>query len=107
MVTAGPASACALDVEHQVVCWGANADGQGDPPDGVAFQQIAAGLKHTCGLTLDGEALCWGEEGGAILEAPADELSWIAVASDHACGIRTDGSVICWGASDSNKLAVP
>lgn len=77
-VTAGGSHSCALLVNDETWCWGANYYGQlGDstatnttPVNGSvtpvkvsgahAFRTISAGLEHTCGITGPGVAWCWG-----------------------------------------------
>jgi len=46
-----------------IECWGNNADGQADEPDG-SYVQVASGSYHTCAVAIDGTINCWGCEGG-------------------------------------------
>ena len=84
-VVAGLTHSCALRASGEVVCWGANDEGQlGDgsldhgsrcrlgsevldcavtPVEVTNLNdavRIAAGLKHTCALRTGGEVMCWG-----------------------------------------------
>jgi len=52
--------ACAVRLDDGgVECWGNNADGQADEPDG-AFVYVSAGSYHTCAVAADGSIVCWG-----------------------------------------------
>lgn len=78
-VALGARHTCALTVEGEAWCWGANQGGQlgngaTTPPmgagssnpapaavrGGLRFRSVAAGWAHTCALTGDGSAYCWG-----------------------------------------------
>lgn len=58
-VAVGRSHSCGLRADGTVACWGGNASGQADPPDGL-FTVITAGYEHSCGLHRDGEIACWG-----------------------------------------------
>ena len=99
-VSAGRFHTCALDRDGAAVCWGwdlerasevngvpkraEDADnGMGalewmftaprtDPPEGVKFTAISAGMFHACGLRAlrqDGSAVCWGYDFKQVREA--------------------------------------
>ncbi|MCE7980822.1 MAG: hypothetical protein DYG89_06490 [Caldilinea sp. CFX5] len=76
-VTAGGYFTCALTVEGEVLCWGANDEGQlgtlntENQPTPVkvmtrdnvpltGIKAISAGAEHTCALTTQGGVKCWG-----------------------------------------------
>lgn len=76
-LSAGRNHTCAISVDHDVYCWGANESGQlgqghrnhwADQVDeaplrvdlGGAVSGVAAGASHTCALLYGGEVRCWG-----------------------------------------------
>ena len=84
-LAAGAAHVCALSVDGQVTCWGANDSGQlgyghpwaiGDdePPSdagpvdvGGSVVSLAAGARHTCALLENNRIRCWGFGGDLAL----------------------------------------
>jgi hypothetical protein len=46
-------------MDEQAVCWGRNAVGEAEPPEGT-FSEIAVSQYGSCGLSIDGEVSCWG-----------------------------------------------
>ncbi len=85
-VVCGQSHTCAIDVDHDVYCWGADDGGDGHHgPVGVT--------------------------GAALQTAPAlvdDAGDWAALSSDtfHTCGIRDDGTLWCWGRNAEGQLAL-
>jgi alpha-tubulin suppressor-like RCC1 family protein len=73
-VSAGSRHACALDPSNNLVCWGANDQGQlGNgthanlqaptpvtSPSGIHFKAVAAGEDDTCAIGSDDHVYCWG-----------------------------------------------
>ena len=98
-VTAGASHSCALLVNGETWCWGANyygqlGDGNGAPgtnagsssaPVKVAtapvFASLSAGFEHTCGVTPAGEAWCWGSN--------TDGQSGFGNATADKCALQT------------------
>ncbi|WP_158501856.1 Ig-like domain-containing protein [Vitiosangium sp. GDMCC 1.1324] len=119
-------SACALDAEGRLHCWGAVAglspamscvvDFAVHPPieiscqtvplpvtEGVRFTQLA----HRCGLTDSGQVRCWEKS----LEAqppplPTAPLSQLSAGSRHSCGLTSTGQAWCWGNNSLGQLGV-
>jgi alpha-tubulin suppressor-like RCC1 family protein len=79
-LTVGAYHACALRANGEVVCWGANANGQlGDgTTNDKAFPVTVQGLGH------------------AVVQ--------IAAAQDNTCAILSDGTVTCWGSNVACEL---
>ncbi|MYB72371.1 MAG: chromosome condensation regulator RCC1, partial [Acidimicrobiia bacterium] len=50
---------CAIAAGGEAVCWGANFDGQADPPDGT-YTAISISELHSCAIAAGGEVVCWG-----------------------------------------------
>jgi alpha-tubulin suppressor-like RCC1 family protein len=125
-VSVGDGHACAIDVDGEVWCWGASADGQagagGATPVRIALPMassaIATGRAHSCAVTFDRRVHCWGANdaaqrgdvaagGGATPSEVGGLPRAIDVVSgdDHLCAITTDGEVWCWGRDDRGQLA--
>lgn len=132
-VVAARQSTCALNIWGQVICWGANSQGQlgGEPaeaqtPDTVVegqFSDLVLSDSHACGLTLDGGLRCWGlDRAGALagarttfaaepqlVSASGGEL---AAGTKHTCQLA-DETLRCWGDNseyqfgDSGVLSAP
>jgi alpha-tubulin suppressor-like RCC1 family protein len=127
-VAAGAAHTCAIDVNHKVWCWGANAFGQlgtGTKNDMInkpaqitvagfgSVDQLVAHGDFTCArLSTDHSAWCWGSGGLGELgnevhmdtSAPSKVLllpsvDQLTAGFNHACAIKPSGSIACWGAA--------
>jgi hypothetical protein len=58
-ISVGHDHVCALDLDSQPHCWGADDFGQSRPPP-VSIFRVSAGNGYTCGISNDNKALCWG-----------------------------------------------
>ena len=133
-VAVGNVSACAVNVDGAVRCWGSNSAGQlGDGSNRSATtptvvsgfglykaKNIAAGYRHFCASTTDGLVFCWGDDsrqqlGYAPDSSNGDSKVAIAVAGIgnalnvsaglyHSCALLTDGSVQCWGDNSKKQI---
>jgi alpha-tubulin suppressor-like RCC1 family protein len=129
----GEYTACALDPNGQVLCWGNNTNfreyGQAravsNTPVPVSVPRLGAlstGIaQHTCGLTTDRDAVCWGRGhfGEMGRGAPADTGSapgevtgghtWarVSVGRILSCGLDTTGDIFCWGLNQRGELGDP
>lgn len=130
-VGVGSASACALDREGAVRCWGENDSGQ--LGDGTAQRSaqprrvdalppvtaIAVGGWHACAIAVDGEVYCWGSgesgqvgDGGARPRSKPVRVEGLHGATAIACGTaftcaeRGPSEVWCWGSNWKGQLGV-
>jgi hypothetical protein len=124
-VTAGGDHACAVAAgTGELLCWGANNDGQVGNGDASAADQLtpvkvplpgrvvaaSAGTAHTCAVVEGGSVWCWGREssffGGAdylYLPTEVPELQGaldIAAGGAHTCVLLAGGAVRCAGSWD-------
>lgn len=131
-VAAGGAHTCAIAVDGQVLCWGANGSGQlgnatTEPArepvpatGGRHYQAVAAGADFTCAIATDGAVWCWGGNAHgqlgngdstastipARVPLAAAALS-IGAGATHACAVVEGARVFCWGAGDDGQLGNP
>ena len=104
-VAAGGFHSCGIRTDGTVVCWGANWEGQADPPQGE-FTVLSSGWDHSCGIRTDGAVACWGSR---FSRAGVPEGTFVSVSAGryYTCGIRTDGTVVCWGANRNGQADPP
>ena len=99
-VDTGHVHSCGLRTDNTVTCWGDNAHGQADAPDG-AFEAVSAGgtwdRSHSCGVRVDATVACWGSNNVKQSDAPAGEFLMVSAGGYHSCGVRVDATVTCWG----------
>lgn len=117
--------ACAVSLEGDAYCWGANEHGQlGDGTivnrsvpsavlGGLKFRDISAGTQMTCGITVAGEAYCWGSpaySGSLGSESTSSSTRPVRVDTDvlftkidshwqMTCGLSVESEAYCWGFS--------
>jgi alpha-tubulin suppressor-like RCC1 family protein len=123
---------CALLMNGQLRCWGANTAGQlGDgttmgrtrPTLSLAtgLVQVSTGYEHACGRRMDGTVWCWGHGtsgqlgNGAMVDSPTPvQVQGITNAIDVAagqlasCALLADRTARCWGRGEdlgNNSLA--
>ena len=107
-ISVGANHVCAVLVDASVSCWGGNSAGEGSPPGGVRFVQVAASLSHACGLAGEGSITCWGDESNGRATPPAG-TDFVAVVGgqEHSCGLRSSGVAVCWGSNTKGQGDVP
>lgn len=121
--------ACALTMDHHILCWGSNVQGElGDgtqiprslptPVNDLMNHQwsaIAAGSAHTCAVDENAQMWCWGTNQLGELGDGTDEISLnptavplsvtaITAGAHHTCGRESGGKVWCWGANQAGQL---
>ena len=96
-VDVGYDSACAIDFDRRLHCWGTI----GVPPMGQ-FRDVSVGMDFACAVPEpQGVAVCW----GALAEEPPENLLvQISCSSGHCCGVGAEGPPVCWGANLFGQL---
>ncbi len=119
---------CAIDVDANLWCWGANGDGQlgfGDKEfrsqpeqhDQKQWSEVDAGLAHTCALDDAGVLHCWGWGNQGRLgfgpntstEVPTQVIDTLgnhglSVGDVHGCMITESSAISCWGENPDGQL---
>ena len=117
-IASGHNHSCAITANREVVCWGANENGQLGNGAGLPgasantavtvnglsdVRSIAAGSNNTCAVKTDGGAFCWGTGNNGALGN--------AAAAPSASGIFANSNVpvnvIDWPTSTSNLPPMP
>ena len=124
-VVAGGDTTCGVLRSGEVMCWGANSQGQigdgttTDRPWPVYVSgltnvtEVSVGTGHACAREADGTVWCWGNNAAgqlgngtttsSLVPVNAGGISGITdveVGLGHTCAIDTAGLVYCWGSKD-------
>jgi alpha-tubulin suppressor-like RCC1 family protein len=123
-LAAGSNHLCARIESGEVLCWGANDEGQlgvspgtsyaspVDVPGATNVRAITAGNSHACAVFADGRAQCWGASelgqlGSDISPSVIDSIrgaTAVAAGADRSCAVYGGGAVACWGTASSGEL---
>jgi alpha-tubulin suppressor-like RCC1 family protein len=125
-VSMGVNSACAIDQDGSLFCWGSRADGlvgdgrfsEDDPAtlpveigSDRAWRSVSLAAAYACAVSVANELYCWGNDssldnimatGGASAVPTRADLEGAVVAvelgQETACAAMADGRLMCWGA---------
>jgi hypothetical protein len=101
----GAVHTCGILASGELLCWGANDEGQLDAPSGT-FVSLSVGHAHACALTPEGETQCWGRNDEGQTELTGTFLS-VTAGGAHSCGLTVDGTVECSGRNDHGQALPP
>ena len=101
---AGWMSACALEADGSLQCWG-----DAKVTDPGPFASIGCGPTQVCALRPNGTVRCW--EGEFLVNEgfesePAGTFVEIHPGYQNACGLKVDGTIECWGMNLYDHLPV-
>ena len=114
-VSAGVLVTCVLTDANEVKCFGRNALGEADPPDGIRLDNISVGRWHACGISHygrfgkrpenttgywlppDSNVVCWGDDRWGQSTPPKGSFTTVSAGFFSSCGLKSDGAVACWG----------
>jgi alpha-tubulin suppressor-like RCC1 family protein len=121
--------ACAIDINHNVWCWGSDLFGElGNGTTGAFFAKparivglkataVSAGSASTCVITVSTQVKCWGDNNygelgdGNTADASTPQpvgltdVTSLAVGHFHACALVSSGAMACWGDNGNGELA--
>lgn len=126
--------ACAINLQNDLYCWGANDDGQlGELPSsssddaeprlvpiadaGTKVVEVATGEGFTCARTSTNALYCWGRNDESQLGVAGPSTSvptrvgngktvvGITAGEAHACFRTPDNDVFCWGRNTSRQAS--
>ena len=129
-VSVGTLHTCAVTMNGQTHCWGANASGQTgfsattqfqltpSPNTAPAATLISSGDAHSCirVSAAPHPVWCWGNNMSKQVNSSAQasvfgpvlaavtESSDVAAGNHHTCALRPTGSIKCWGLNDFGQL---
>ena len=129
-VSGGGSHTCALTTAGEVLCWGANNNGQlgngtlADNREPVPVQRlpnavaIDTGSHHTCALTNSGDVFCWGANDWGQLgdgthttrtsptrvTSLAGNATTLSLGDEHSCATLRSGDIQCWGLNYFGQL---
>lgn len=93
-----------------VIGWGANGDGQINPPLGTTNAvAVAAGFNHSVALKADGTVIAWGRGPSGQTNTVADLTNAVALVTgaNQNYALRADGRITGWGLNTSGQLNQP
>jgi len=129
--SAGQGTACAVQTDSTVACWGSNGYGQlgvdhrpyslvGKRSTGLSgARAVTEGWEHTCVLLDDGSATCFGRnDAGDLGPGAASPIAWtpsspfrgpaaflaLSAGWQHTCGLLANHTVVCFGRNNFGQL---
>ncbi len=104
-LAAGGATACAQEVDGDLVCWGWDGYAQATARFGP-YTDLDVGLRHACGVDSESERVaCWGDI-LAIGTIPDVAAKRVGLGRDHGCLVSANDELFCWG-QDAHGQASP
>lgn len=89
--------ACGIEADGTPACWGWNASGQTDIPDGLDVASFSVGYENTCALDPDGMLTCWGNVWTGLNEAPEGPFEGVWITENFGCAWSDESGWSCWG----------
>ena len=112
-IATGNTHACAVDVDQNLICWGARDVAASEQKPTEAVTDVVIEGASTCArLAADQRWVCWNRETSATSRKLREEtpdrpdIENVSVAGTHACGETPDGW-ICWGDNSECQLDIP
>src|SRR5690606_20750054 len=78
-------------------CWGRDANGVFDVPQGLQAVDVAAVATFACAVTTAGDVECWGDAPPSFSPDATVPFAEIAASGTDVCARRVDGTVTCNG----------
>ncbi len=127
-VDVGDNSACALDDQRELWCWGEAELGQLGVPLGggatasgprlarVNVVDFSVGRSTVCAVEGTGSVVCWGEDAGlkngagdgsAAVTLATGTWKRVAISGPHGCISDASSRVACWGTNWAGQIGQP
>jgi alpha-tubulin suppressor-like RCC1 family protein len=117
-------TACALDTDSRLFCWGGTLTTIGTVPPspdpalvGTGYESVSAGARHACAVRSDGTLHCMGSNDHKQLGmadvwfafepmqvGTATDWQWVGAGQLSTCARNADDRLFCWGAAYSGIL---
>jgi hypothetical protein len=106
-VAGGESFLAALRNTGEVVVWGPAADMM-QPPAGVRFKAITAGLYHIIAIREDNTLSGWASNNSfGQASFPGGEFATVSAGDLWTLGLRLDGTLVAWGDNSRGQTVVP
>lgn len=114
-------SACAIDIEQKVFCWGFNSGGQlgngttidsSSPVEVVGArgaQELILSSAGACARRLDGSIQCWGPIVSSVVPVVPkffENIKKLSLGYMFGCGLTNQQTVRCWGNNQNLQLGL-
>lgn len=106
-VHVGQEAVCGIDLEGEIVCWGARNAVLRELPQGP-FVDLTLNSWRICGLRADGTVACTRQRGPD--RAPPDDLRFRTIAlatgiQNLLCGVTLDAAFACWVPAEEGPVS--
>lgn len=109
-LSAGRDHTAVITASGELVCFGANYDGQCKVPPGMgSVRAVSAGAFHTAAITSSGQLVCFGcnDDGQCDIPPELGPVSVVSAGAGHTAVVTELGELVCFGENAYGRCAVP